>query len=572
MSGGYILGVWDGHDAGVAAVDVSSGDVLMAVNEERLTRRKLDVGFPRRALALVTARLGPPDRLVVPTTDPAKVLTRLLPFAARRYYALRRHKSRPSALDPLRQAFKGWMTQLAPGPSGAFLTAFLASWRSDLGRVPVSTVDHHLAHLQAAWATCGFPAATVVSLDGIGDACSGAVAYGDAGDAAAAPQALRLLARFSGRDSIGLVYEEATRLLHMRELEDEGKVMALATYADLGAEDRDALLELVTVEVEGDEIRLRGRPDYAARLRDALWRMGPERFAAAVQHFAEERAVAVASAAVRVTGCPDLAVAGGVFANVRINRRVREEVTGPAGGRLWVFPHMGDGGLALGAASLFAAARPVVFDPYLGPAIEPEEVAATANASGLDAAPCTLDDVVERLVAGQAIGWVNGRMEYGPRALGARSILARPDDRRIRDRLNLAQKKRVFYQPFCPTMLASEAARSLEAYRGGAERWMTSLYGTRRDAEVRLAGVLGPDGSCRPQILPDDPATPEERLYRDLLERCAARTGVGALLNTSFNVHGDPIVCDAADAVDGFQRSGLDALVAGGRVVVTRPT
>ncbi len=557
---GYILGLWDGHDAGVAAVDAETGEILVAINEERLTRRKLDVGFPRLGLHHVLDRFGPPTRIVVPTTDPAKVLTRLIPSAARRYYSLRRHKSRVSAVNPLQQAFKGWMTQLPPSPVSAFLTAFLTAWRADLGDVPVRTMDHHLAHLQGAWFTSGFARATVLSLDGIGDACSGAVALGDGAG-------LRVLARISGRDSIGLVYEEATRLLHMRELEDEGKVMALATYADLGDEDRGALLDLVTVEADESGLRLKGRADYRKRLRAELWRLGPERFAAAVQYFAETRVLEVAAAAVTMTGCADLAVAGGVFANVRINRRVREEVCGPAGGRLWVFPHMGDGGLALGAA----LHGPAAIDPYLGMDLDVDGVAAAAREAGLHVADGTLEDVVARLVAGQAIGWVNGRMEFGPRALGARSILARPDDRRIRDRLNLAQKKRVFYQPFCPTMLQSEATRSLTGYGDGAERWMTSLFGTRADSEARLQGVTGPDGSCRPQILPDDPRTPEETLYRELLVRVEAAIGVGAVLNTSFNVHGDPIVGDATDAVEGFLKSGLDALVAGGRILVTRP-
>lgn len=249
----YLLGLWDGHDAGVAAVDAVTGDVLAAINEERLSRRKLDVGFPHHSFRRMVERFGPPSQVVVPTTDPAKVLTRLIPSAARRYYALRRHKSRVSAVNPLQKAFKGWMTQLPPSPVSAFLTAFLTSWRGDLGAIPVRTMDHHLAHLRGAWFTSGFERATVLSLDGIGDACSGAVAAGVVGGEAAAvaggeSSELRVLTRFSGRDSIGLVYEEATRLLHMRELEDEGKVMALATYADLGDEERGALLDLVTVE------------------------------------------------------------------------------------------------------------------------------------------------------------------------------------------------------------------------------------------------------------------------------------------------------------------------------------
>jgi len=225
----------------------------------------------------------------------------------------------------------------------------------------------------------------------------------------------------------------------------------------------------------------------------------------------------------------------------------------------------------LGLVSLGAAvAAPCALDPYLGPGVTAAAAAAEARGRGLAVREVGLDDVARRLERGDAIGWINGRMELGPRALGARSILARPDDRRIRDKLNLVQKRRVFYQPFCPTLLASEARRSLAGYDGRPERWMTSLYGVDASGESRLAGVTGPDNSCRPQILPELPATPEERLFADLVAAAARRTGIGGILNTSFNIHGDPIVATEKDAIDALVNSGLDALVVCGTLEITR--
>jgi carbamoyltransferase len=160
-------------------------------------------------------------------------------------------------------------------------------------------------------------------------------------------------------------------------------------------------------------------------------------------------------------------------------------------------------------------------------------------------------------------------MEYGPRALGARSILAHPNSPKVRDRLNLALKKRAFYQPFCPAMTAEEARRSLAGYDGRHERWMTTLYGVTEDGSSRLSGVLGADETCRPQILEEHAATPEERLFHRLLLEVTEKIGIGAVLNTSFNTHGDPIVRTEADAVEAYVRSGIDALIVDGELEIT---
>lgn len=558
MTAQVILGLWDGHDAGVAILDRTANRVLYAANEERFTRRKLEVGFPTRALAAAVALCGAPDEIVVPTTDPAKLLGRLLPSTGKAYYDFRRHRLPPSWLDPWKRRFKSGFTRLPPLPGCALLTRAIVARRAGVPLAAVRAIDHHAAHLAAAFFTSGWDEALVLSLDGIGDAASGALAIGRDGG-------LAELARFGGGDSLGLIFEEATRLLHLRELEDEGKVMALAAHADFDARESTALDGLVRIETR-PRLALRVAPRARARLRAALWRLGPERFAAVVQRLAEEAVLGLVRAAFETTGSKRLAVAGGVFANVRINRRLREETAGAGPIPIHVFPHMGDGGLALG--SILVA--PVELDPYLGTALDAAATLEAARRRGLTIRAVSLEDVAAALEAGRVLGWIAGRMEYGPRALGARSILARPDDRKIRDRLNLAQKKRAFFQPFCPSMTAAEARRSLMNCDGRAERWMTTLYGTTVEGERRLAGVVGPDGACRPQILPSAPTTPEEQLYLDLLETVERRSGIGALLNTSFNLHGEPLVRSGEEAIDAFLRSGLDALIVEGRQEIAR--
>jgi carbamoyltransferase len=150
-------------------------------------------------------------------------------------------------------------------------------------------------------------------------------------------------------------------------------------------------------------------------------------------------------------------------------------------------------------------------------------------------------------------------MEYGPRALGQRSVLARPDLPRLRDRLNLVLKRRVWYQPFCPSMLESEAATVLSDWTGGRNRSMTMAYQVAERFRDQLAGVTSIDGTCRPQIVPETDISD----FAELLREGRKRWGIGVVLNTSFNIHGEPLVCSPEEAVDVFRRSGADALAMG---------
>jgi carbamoyltransferase len=174
--------------------------------------------------------------------------------------------------------------------------------------------------------------------------------------------------------------------------------------------------------------------------------------------------------------------------------------------------------------------------------------------------------VTELLADGRIVMWFQGAMEYGPRALGHRSVIARPDRADLRDRLNLVLKRRVWYQPFCPSMLESEALRLLTDWTGGPNRAMTMAYKVADEFRHQLAAVISVDGTCRPQIVADDEPGP----FGDLLRFARQRWNVGAVLNTSFNIHGEPLVCSPDQAVDVFLRSGADALAIG-PFLVTRP-
>jgi carbamoyltransferase len=313
-------------------------------------------------------------------------------------------------------------------------------------------------------------------------------------------------------------------------------------------------------------------PGHAFRppLASVHWRFPNEQFAYLAQRTVEHVVVSLARDAMRLTGQRRLALAGGVVSNVKATRRVRLL---PEVEDVFIFPHMGDGGLPLGAAVSASAAsgetpRIDLTRLDLGPAYDRSAVESSLRAAGLPAdcagnLPCR---VAELLAEGKIVMWFEGAMEYGPRALGHRSVLARPDRVELRDRLNLVLKRRVWYQPFCPSMLESDASRLLADWTGGRNRSMTMAYQVADEYRGRLAGVMSVDGTCRPQIVGDDERGP----FADLLRIARRHWEVGAVLNTSFNIHGEPLVCSPDEAVDVFLRSGADALAIG-PFLVARP-
>jgi carbamoyltransferase len=553
-----ILGIWDGHDAGAALL--VDGRPVVAINEERLTRRKLEIHFPTRSVAACLAFAGVSPRQVdvvaASTTDPAKTLGRWVPSTKERYYQVRRRKARPGALARLTRGVKYRMTEWAPNAiSRAASRAALARDLRPLGldHARLDLHDHHACHAVAAALASGFERCAVLTIDGLGDGLSTSLSAFDRGT-------LTRIATSPARHSLGVFFEHVTTLLNMRELEDEGKVMALADYAAPIPDDRNPLLPLIRVE---DGRIVTARPGHAlqAPLRRLLWHYPNEQFAYLAQRAVEQACVALALDAVRLTGLDRLALAGGVVSNIKATRRMRLL---PEVRDLYVFPHMGDGGLALGAALATAGENGGVecdlSSLALGPREDEAAIERAVRACGLTVE--RVSNVPER-VAGllehdQIVLWFQGRMEYGPRALGQRSVLARPDRPNLRDRLNLVLKQRVWYQPFCPSLLESEA-RAFSDYAGPTNRHMTMAFVVRPEWRERLSGVVNVDGSCRPQLVPDDDPGP----FAALLRAARARWGVGAVLNTSFNIHGEPLVCTPEEALDVLVRSGADALAIG---------
>ncbi|MCL5037149.1 MAG: hypothetical protein M1269_08545 [Chloroflexi bacterium] len=540
-----ILGIWDGHDAGACLIE--GGSIVFAVNEERFTRRKLEIGFPANSiehcLEFSGNDAGGIEAVSVSTSDISKTMGRMFPFTVERHYLFRR-RLRGLPFPGLHKKFKLWVT--AFGPNG--LTEFLSKKliraglkKFGLHQKPLYITDHHRAHACCASFCSPFDAATVITMDGLGDGASGTVSKFENGK-------LEEISRISSRDSLGVFFEQVTFLLGMRELEDEGKVMALADYSLPVPPEKNPLMNLF--EVDGLKIKARlSSLKMFGYLKEILWKTPFEQFARMAQDTLQEKGALLASNAVKATGIPNICMAGGIFANVKLNMLIRKlpDIKG-----WFVFPQMGDGGLALGAAAsvnynLHGISRIPMPGVFTGLQYNDDEIEAALKKSGLkfNREP-DISLAAARLIAdGKIVLWFRGKSEYGPRALGHRSILAPPYSLEIKDLLNLKLKRRSWFQPFCPSILEEDAPSIFEDYDGSQSPFMTMAYMMKPEYRDKLPAVISIDGSCRPQVVgPDD-----DTAFRTLLENVKKFTGTGCILNTSFNRHGEPLVETPEDAV-----------------------
>ncbi len=559
----YTLGIWDGHDSGAALL---KGDkILFAINEERLTRRKLEVAFPQNSIeaCLTYCNLAPEDinHIAISTYDFAKTLARLFPSFKEEYYLIRRRKKMPKGFTYLKKKVKYKLTEYKPNGFYEFISKLVVAKKLKqlgFGDFQLLFLNHHLCHAASAAFCSGFDECIVLTIDGIGDGLSGTIStFRD--------NKLNLISSISGKDSFGIFFEHVTNLMNMRELEDEGKVMALANYAYPIDDEDNPLMDFFRVEGLNIKAKYSTLQIYD-RLKKILWKYPSEQFAYMAQRVLEAKIVELVENITKDTALRKIALSGGVFSNIKVNMKIKDH---PQIEDCFVFPHMGDGGLALGAAMLAnyelnSISSYNLSDLYLGLEYTDEEIKNTLEKHTLHFTQVKdiWKEVAQLITQGSIVLWFQGRMEAGPRALGARSIVAMSDSEKIKDNLNLKLKKRVWYQPFCPTMLDKDARDLLQNYNSRSNKFMTMAYTVREDMREVVKGVINIDGSCRPQILDSN-----ETSYEKLLHEIKKLTGHGVILNTSFNIHGDPIVCSPEDAVKTLIKSKADYLAIGNYIV-----
>jgi carbamoyltransferase len=576
-----VLGISETHCATAAVL--RDGEIIGCASEERFSRLKNDAGYPRRAVdaLLRDRRLSPSDidRVVlagarIPSYDWMNRVMRDEAYM-RRYYAVGLEAPR-RGLGGRARKLGAKLGLLDPAPGKAPLSD--AERRGHVtGHLRVADdrvhlVDHHACHAAAAYygSPFGGRPALVLTNDNSGDGLCGTVS------SASGVGLTRREATPSGPGSLGSFYTLVTLLLGMKPGEHEYKVMGLAPYAPARETERAvAALGRVFAMAEGKPSRFEWRrrgPLYRALL-EATLGLRFDGIAGGAQQILEEALVRWTRLARQRYGGERLALGGGVFMNVKANMLIADEGWL---GDLFVFPSCGDESNAVGAAylgylDLCAAAgvnaEPKPFGPaYLGPDVRDPEIEAVIKERNLASRykvseqAAIEEKIAELLVSDGVVARCAGRMEFGARALGNRSILANPSDHKVVDLINRMIKSRDFWMPFAPTVLRERESDYLLNPKSLASPYMMLAFGTNAKRRDEIVAAIHPqDGTARAHIL-DEAWNPG---YYRVIREFERRTGIGAVLNTSFNLHGEPLVCSAEDAVDTFERSGLPHLALG---------
>lgn len=574
------------HDS--AACLVRDGEILAAASEERFTRRKGDASFPEHAVAwcLGHAGIGLSDVDHVAFYDKPllkfdRILETYLGIAPRGFRSFLR-------AGPLWIKDKLHTDRLIRAP---------LQWDG-----PVLYSEHHEAHAASAFLPSPFSEAAVLTMDGVGEWATASIGVGRDDD-------VEIWKELRWPDSLGLLYSAFTYYTGFKVNSGEYKVMGLAPYGEPRYVDR-ILTDLMELKDDGSFRLNQAYFDYLGGLTmtsEAFHDLmgGPPRrpesaltqrdmdLARSVQEVCEEVMVRMARTARRETGLPRLCLAGGVALNCVGNGRILREGIFD---ELWIQPAAGDAGGALGVA-LLAWAREVggprrgpagqdrMQGAYLGPEFSPHDVRTALDGFGAVYEELPDATLIPRVAAAladeQVVGWFQGRMEFGPRALGSRSILGDPRSPRMQEAMNLKIKFRESFRPFAPSVLRERAtdyfdldvdspymllvAPVREERRIAAAPGADELFGIDRLSVPRsdIPAVTHVDHSARIQTV-DAARNPR---YHRLISAFADRTGCALVVNTSFNVRGEPIVCTPDDAYRCFMRTDMDLLVLGNHLL-----
>ncbi len=573
------------HDA--AAALLRDGQLVAAAEEERFSRIKHDYGFPKNAIrfCLETAGIRGADLdYVVFFEKPFRKLDRILATVLQTY---------PQSWKVFRESMITWMLdKLWVG----------STLESELG-IPSSKVlysEHHLSHAASAFLCSPFDEAAILTVDGVGEWVTATYGVGRGND-------IRLIKQVDFPHSIGLLYSAFTAFLGFEVNEGEYKVMGMAPYGQpryvdkvwkvvrqnddgsfsldmdyfcfhhstdrtfngrfegLFGEPRPVKLNFFT-EATGFPKYFGDPPSNYAELCRINQHYAD--IAASIQKVTEELLLGMAKNVYKQTGLKRLCIAGGVGLNSVANSRILRE---SGFEELYVQPAAGDGGGALGAAlwaynTLLGKPRTFRMDhAYWGRAYSPAEIQAFLEQNHIayrliENEDRLLDAVVERLMRGKVMGWFQGRFEWGPRALGNRSILADARNPEMKDIVNAKIKFREPYRPFAPSVLAECAETYFELPRAKQHypaRYMLYVVPVKQSAKGTLPAITHVDGTGRLQTVFRD----QSPRYYGLIERFGQATGVPVVLNTSFNLRGEPIVNTPANAFSTFSKSEMDCLV-----------
>jgi carbamoyltransferase len=570
-----ILGIQSGHESSAALF--CDGKLVSAVSEERLTRIKNDGGkMPDLAidevLKLANMKRSDVDHLALQYTFyPEEYFIRedKLKEIERKFSRFKRkltNKERP-------YMHTGNFVERLVARGKEFSDHFLSEKflkGEGFSKAKVSFYDHHAAHALPAAYYSGFDDTAVMTMDGNGDwninhtSCR----YRNG-------QLTRIHTTKAEGSSAGLFYSHITRLLGFKALRHEGKIVGLAAMGNPGVL-YDAFKKALRLSDDGMTMTsdFVGQHQAEAQryryLEKTIIGHSREDVSAAAQKVLEDVVVDLVRNFMREQHIDALALNGGVFANVKLNQRIAEL---PEVKRLFVFPPMSDTGNSIGAillhlqetqAKLFEQHAEALPTMYLGREYTRSEILNELHKNKLQFEELNQDELINKSAQaihdGRIVGWFQGRMEFGPRALGNRSMLARPTQNAINDWLN-QRLDRSEFMPFAPSALeehAKELFENIDKSRHTAE-FMTITYDVKPEWRARIAAVVHVDGTARPQFVTKQ----NNPLYHKLISAYHKLSGIPLVLNTSFNVHEEPIVCAPTEAVRAFVEKRVDCLAIG---------
>ncbi len=554
------------HDASAALL--VDGEIVAAAEEERFIREKHAKGrFPVEAARFCLEYAGIKTHQVDIIALPYAPIS--LFSSARWHYAIRHWYAPERALSAIFNGNRRFRRNMRKARD------MMITIGMDPEQIPLVPVEHHLAHASSAYHLSGFAEKTaIIGIDGKGEYATTFFGYGEHGR-------IHKLKEFYDPDSLGGMYAAMTEYLGFEMLDGEFKVMGMAPYGDPDKYDLGRLVDFTNddFKINTDYVNVVGLKRYKQDGKGYFFSpklvqwLGAKRkgdeiddpyvdYAAAVQKLLENVSLGLIEHylgdVIRETG--KVCFAGGVALNVKLNQKI---IALPDVDELFVQPAAGDSGASLGAATYVASQNNDTIKPmqhaYLGPSYTTEQCVMACKEDTRKPRYEVLDNTVDRaaeiLAAGNPLAWFQGRMEFGPRALGNRSIIGDPTCRGIADRINSQIKYRERWRPFCPSMLDTVSTEILQTDHPSP--YMTFAFTVNQHWKDRIPEVVHKDGTARTQIVNRE----TNARYYELLQAHEKKRGVPVLLNTSLNRRGEPMVCSPQDALNMFFGSDLEFLI-----------
>jgi carbamoyltransferase len=562
-----VLSITQGHDTG--AVIVKDGRMLAAISEERLSRIKMDTQFPTRSIQAVLdiAGLKKEDitHVVIPELRKGDdILKNIFPQYPKSVFA--GVNGEATVGDRTRQLIMSGALLWKTYPRMTILyRQYEKRLREIFPHAQLHRVEHHLTHAASAYYTSGFKKALVITADAWGDFVSTMISLGDG-------KKLTPVHRSYYPNSLGHYYQSLTNWLGFRGGRHEGKILGLAAFGDPASPVYDRIKSLLICD--GLEVHA---PNMMGKLwhkkfpfgqnclmRELIAEHKREDIAAAFQRRFEEVVTQLVRNALERFQVENICLAGGIFANVKLNQRVFEV---PGVSRIYIFPNMGDGGVCAGGALYFdinqnGSTGSDLSHAYLGPNFSEKEMEQALRKRGVEFEyhRDISVKVAELLTQGKVVARCDGAMEYGPRALGNRTIMYPATDPAVNKWLN-DRLKRTEFMPFAPVTLMEEAHTCYKNLRGAEypARFMTITFDCTDFMRTKSPAAVHVDHTARPQLI-DEKTNPG---YYRIVKEYFKRTGIPSVINTSFNMHEEPIVCTPDDAIRAFQLGHLDYLALG---------